>query len=69
MKEEWTGGITMRKARHAALAGLVLALATAAAAPPGAGSTAARVVTYDDLGRLVRGYRGQVVVVDFWADY
>jgi hypothetical protein len=26
-------------------------------------------VTYDELGKFIRGLKGQVVIVDFWADY
>jgi hypothetical protein len=46
---------------------------TAAAAPPSGQSAntkiSARSITYADLGRLVRGYKGKVVVVDFWSIY
>jgi hypothetical protein len=60
----------MNATRRAALGGLVLALAgVGALADPAPAPTAAKVIRYTDLGKVVRGYRGKVVVVDFWADY
>ncbi|HWG45306.1 MAG TPA: hypothetical protein VN688_21260 [Gemmataceae bacterium] len=64
----------MQYLKQGRLAALLLALGlTAAAAPTGGPSTAnkiaARPITYADLGKLVRGYKGKVVVVDFWSVY
>jgi hypothetical protein len=61
----------MRMARRGGLGGLVLALGVATTAPaePAAGDIAARPIRYADLGKFVRGQRGKVVVVDFWADW
>jgi hypothetical protein len=58
----------MRYARWGGLGGLVIAMAAATAAEP-AGGVSVKVLTYDQLGRMVRGLRGKVVVVDFWANY
>jgi hypothetical protein len=46
---------------------LVLAIGTAATAP--APDISAKVINYADLGKFVRGQRGKVVVVDFWANW
>jgi hypothetical protein len=49
-----------------------MTLMTAAVAPSAEsadGTITARPITYTDLGKLVRGYRGKVVVVDFWSVY
>jgi hypothetical protein len=27
-----------------------------------------RVVKYDDLGKSIAGYKGKIVIVDYWAD-
>jgi hypothetical protein len=64
----------MRYLKQGSLAALLLAMGlTAAAAPPSGqsanGKISARSITYADLGRLVRGYKGKVVVVDFWSIY
>jgi hypothetical protein len=52
---------------------LLLVMGLIAAAPTSGQSTdgkiTARPITYADLGKLVRGYRGKVVVVDFWSVY
>jgi hypothetical protein len=40
-----------------------------AAAPSSDDKISARPATYADLGKLVRGHRGKVVVVDFWSTY
>jgi thiol:disulfide interchange protein len=50
----------------------VLTLLAAATASPHAGAPAEEKVTlqkikYNDLGRVIRGLKGKVVVVDFWA--
>jgi len=50
-----------------ALAGLLAGAVFASAQP--AGPPALPKVSYADLGKLVRGHRGKVVVVYFWADY
>jgi hypothetical protein len=54
-----------------AVPGTVLAavLVTAAATGAQTGVPAARFITYGELGKFVRGLKGKVVVVDFWADY
>ncbi len=57
----------MRMARLGALGGLVLAIGAVSSAP--APEIAAKAVNYADLGKFVRGQRGKVVVVDFWADW
>ncbi len=57
----------MRMARLGALGGLLVMLGTAATAP--APEIAAKVVGYAELGKFVRGQRGKVVVVDFWANW
>jgi hypothetical protein len=51
------------------LAGLAVLVATMslAAAQPTENKIAARPITYTDLGKLVRSYRGKVVVVDVWS--
>ena len=61
-------------AKRLALGGLLAALTVAGMAFPVAGQPAGdqvvvRDVTYAALGKLIRGYKGKVVVVDFWADY
>ncbi len=48
------------------------ALATLAASPAAEQSSddvTLKNVSYAELGQLVRGLRGKVVVVDFWAHY
>ncbi|HZV07252.1 MAG TPA: hypothetical protein VE999_19370 [Gemmataceae bacterium] len=58
----------MRYTKIGSLAILMGAMAlTAATAQAPADKTAARPITYVDLGKLVRGYRGKVVVVDLWS--
>ena len=57
---------------HWALAGLLATLAVAGAAVPAGGQPAAdkvevRDVTYDQLAKVIRGYRGKAVLVDFWG--
>ncbi len=42
---------------------------SAISSPSADGAIAARPISYTDLGKLVRGYRGKVVVVDFWSVY
>jgi hypothetical protein len=54
----------MKYVRVIALCGLVTAVASAE--PTG---VTLKTASYDELGRLVRGLRGKVVVVDFWAHY
>ncbi len=65
----------MRYGRFA-LCGALLLLALAApgtpdgrAAPEPDGKVTLQDVKYDDLGKLVRSYKGKVVVVDFWGEY
>lgn len=58
--------------RYAKIGGLttlvgVMALTATASAQPPADKIAARPITYTDLGKLVRSYRGKVVVVDLWS--
>jgi hypothetical protein len=55
-----------------ALGGLLPALLLASAAGPGAGrpadgKVAVRPVKYAELGKVIREFKGKVVVVDFWA--
>jgi hypothetical protein len=52
-------------------AAVLLALGAALASPTPAADEkiAAKPVTYTELGKLVRGYKGKVVVVDFWSVY
>jgi hypothetical protein len=54
-----------------AVGGAVLAVGMVAATVTGqpAGTTASQPVSYTGLGKFIRGLRGKVVVVDFWADY
>jgi hypothetical protein len=56
--------------RLAPVLGLVLA-ATSLAAPSTSDSAgiSLRPVKYSDLERTIRGLKGKVVIVDFWADY
>lgn len=58
----------MRCAKVGGLAILVsmMSLAATSAQPP-AEKIAARPIKYADLGKLVRSYRGKVVLVDFWS--
>jgi hypothetical protein len=58
--------MAMNTLRWAALAGLG-ALLLAAAEP--AGTVELKTARYGELGQLIRGLKGQVVVVDFWANY
>jgi hypothetical protein len=51
------------------LATLFLAAGLAAPAWAADEKIAARPVSYTDLGRLVRGHKGKVIVVDFWSVY
>jgi thiol-disulfide isomerase/thioredoxin len=54
----------------AALTGIaVLAVSRPGASPRNEQAAEVRDVRYADLGRRVKELRGQVVVVDFWADY
>jgi hypothetical protein len=55
--------------RYMKLGGLVLLLGTMglAAAQKADDKIAAKPIRYADLGKLVRGHRGKVVVVDFWS--
>jgi hypothetical protein len=50
----------------AILMGAISLTATTSAQAP-ADKIAARPITYTDLGKLVRSYRGKVVVVDLWS--
>jgi hypothetical protein len=60
----------MRISKIGGMVGLLLAVGVAATAPGDASDeTAAKAVGYADLGKVVRGHRGKVVVVDFWANY
>jgi hypothetical protein len=78
MKEEGapsileTEAIMMQTSRRAVLGTLAVFLALGAAAAPEPAATDAQVtlrdIKYDDLGKLVRGYKGKVVVVDFWRE-
>jgi hypothetical protein len=51
---------------------IALCLASAGAGAPersAGGEVTLRPVKYAELGKIVRGYRGKVVLVDYWADY
>lgn len=49
---------------------LALAIAGTATAPPDEPvDITLRPVKYSELGKMIRGLRGQVVIVDFWAEY
>ncbi len=50
----------------ATLVGVMALTATTAAQAPKEG-IAARPISYTDLGKLVRSYRGKVIVVDLWS--
>jgi hypothetical protein len=54
--------------RYAKLGGMavLIGMMSVAAAQTADNKIAARPITYGDLGKLVRSYRGKVVVVDFW---
>lgn len=45
-----------------------LALMSIGAGPPTA-KVKAKETSYADLARFIRGQKGKVVVVDFWADF
>lgn len=59
----------MRCVKLGGLAILLAAIGLTAAisAQPAADDIAARSITYTDLGKLVRSYRGKVIVVDLWS--
>jgi hypothetical protein len=65
----------MQTSRGRLLAGLLaLAFTTlpecglnAQAPKPEAEQPSVKVVTYDELGKIVTGFKGKVVVVDFWS--
>jgi hypothetical protein len=46
----------------------VVLLGLSAAAAGGQDQVEVKVVTYPQLGDIIRGFKGKVVVVDFWAD-
>jgi hypothetical protein len=73
-RRDQEGQSMMRCVKGGGVATLVLAMGLTAAAASNAGSSAedkiaARPITYADLGKLVRGFKGKVVVVDFWSVY
>jgi hypothetical protein len=55
--------------RYTKLGGLAVLLGTMslALAQTPQEKIAARAINYTDLGKLVRGYRGKVIVVDLWS--
>jgi hypothetical protein len=55
--------------RYTKLGGLAVLLGTMSltAAPTTENQIAARPISYDDLGKLVRSHRGKVIVVDLWS--
>ena len=58
--------------KYGALAGLFLVIAGVAAPTLGQATddqVALTVKTYAELGKMVRGLKGKVVVVDFWGEY
>jgi hypothetical protein len=63
----------MKRMKRLAAGGLLLVMLAAGGAVPGRAQkggdkVAAKLVSYADLGKYVRGLKGKVVVVDFWAD-
>ena len=48
---------------------LAAALLGTAVGAGSAGAPSAQVISYGELGKFIRGLKGKVVVVDFWADY
>jgi hypothetical protein len=64
----------MRRSTRMASGLLTLSLAVAGFGAPPAGEPAGseitmRPVKYSDLGKMIRSYKGKVVIVDFWAEY
>ena len=61
----------MKYVRSAGLCGLAVTMMTMAAlaGPESADAVSVKLVTYDQLGRLIRDLKGKVVVVDFWAHW
>jgi hypothetical protein len=63
----------MKRMKRLAVGSLLLVILAAGGAMPGRAQKAddkvtAKLVSYADLGKYVRGLKGKVVVVDFWAD-
>jgi hypothetical protein len=61
----------MKYARSAGLCGLVATMMTMAAlaGPESTDSVSVKLVTYGQLGRLIRDLKGKVILVDFWAHW
>lgn len=62
----------MRRSTRLVSVSLALALVFAGsprAGGPADGEIALRPVKYSELCQIVRGLKGKVVVVDFWAEY
>lgn len=64
----------MRSATRVTLGGFVLGLAMVGAvasvpARPMDDAITLRPVKYAELAKIIRGLKGKVVLVDFWADY
>ncbi len=56
------------------LAGLLFGMMLGSITAPSAGQTdgdpiTLREIKYADLGKAIRGLKGKVVLVDFWAEY
>jgi hypothetical protein len=54
--------------RIVALLGMILVSLVSAGVAGGTDQVEVKVVKYDQMGEIVRGLKGKVVVVDFWAD-
>lgn len=54
-----------------AVSGLLAVSLAAAAAPPAedGGAVSLRQAKYAELAKTVRGLKGKVVIVDFWAEF
>jgi hypothetical protein len=48
---------------------LLVLLSPSALAQPADGKVTVQMVNYNQLGQIIRGFKGKVVVVDFWADF
>jgi thiol-disulfide isomerase/thioredoxin len=65
---------SMRRSMRIAASILALLLAVAGTGAPLSGEpaetgVALRPIKYSELGKMIRGFKGKVVLVDFWAEY